>query len=427
MARARIDTSIVRHVVDGFDFPLGVYPVEDVRPIEGYTQTFEPADSAGYDPIEDREIDPDSDLPSSYKRQPPRSAGFGSDQPFGETFDKPYDPGSGEAADDFDGDDDAAGRDRGDERDGLGEGDRRDDLRGPRDGSGEAGFDGEWGQWPDRYVFDINIRASRVQGLCHQLFGLLPGRVYPILDVMGNDAFREIDPYIAYDLVGIERFYDAVRRFQGWFYEDGTVGFGAMSESPFVYVFVDEHKIVTVRVDATMKEQVERILAAFDLKEVDKIAGADAAVHEHRGVLDPDASGPDTLNHEELVEEVRDRWGLTLNVDPLRNAGEDDEELGITAWRCVVRVFSEGGAVRYAEVILTAPHLQAAGDMAISAVEHLDPALSPETPPDDQEPSDFDVLWADRLDDDDLAAALGDRAGEVDRNVARTISSRWLS
>ncbi|MCU0688970.1 MAG: hypothetical protein MUE97_04425 [Phycisphaerales bacterium] len=401
MARARLDSSIQRHVVDGFDFPLGVYPVEDVRPIEGYTLNFESADSMGYDSVAERELD-----------------GLEDDGP-GET--------AGDDAPDEDGDGPTEGG-------GGGGGGARSGRRGVGDERagdevGGAGGDGEaesWGQWPDRYVFDINIRASRVEHLCRMLWTLLPGRVYPILDVMGNDAYREIDPYIAYDLVGLERFLDGVRRFRGWLFEDGTVGFGAMSEEPFAYVFVDEHKIVTVRVDASRKEQVERVLAAFDLKEVEKIAGADAAVHEHRGVLDPDADSLDALSHEEIVEEVRDRWGLTLNVDPMSNPDEHGAELGVTAWRCVVRVFDEHGGVRYAEVLLTAPHLQAAGDLAIAALAQLDPALNPQTPRDDQEPSDYDVLWADRLDDDDLRTALGDRSVQLDKTHGSTIAARWM-
>src|SRR5262245_40912673 len=63
----------------------------------------------------------------------------------------------------------------------------------PADGGDE---DADWEEWPDRYLFDIVISSDRVDSLCRMLFSLLPGRVYPILDVLGHDAFREIDPYI---------------------------------------------------------------------------------------------------------------------------------------------------------------------------------------------------------------------------------------
>lgn len=345
VARARIDTSIQRQTAPmpgggQFEFPLGVYPVEPLKPIEGYTLAFESADD-----------------------EPPAGSGPG------------WSGGRGKGG-------------RGEDEDGIEPEPWREteddgpDFGGEEGGEGSgSGGDDDLEPWPDRYVFDINIRASRVESLCRQLFALLPGRVYPILDVMGNDGYREIDPYIAYDLVGLERFLDAVRRFRGWFFEDGMVGFGAMSEEPFVYVFIDEHKIVTVRVAATAKELVEKILKAFDLTEVDKIAGADAAVHEHRGVLDAPSNRPDLLTHDEIVEQIRDDWGLTLNVDPFHNNDENGNPLGVIPWRCVVRVFDERGEVRYAEIFLTTDSLQSASELAVSGAETLlggeDPAAEP--------------------------------------------------
>ncbi len=243
MARARVDKSIQRVEVDGVNFPLGVYPVEEMKPRTGYTIHFEPAD----------------------------------------------------------------------------------------------GDDGEWEEWPDRYVFDIFVSATRVESLCRLLFSLLPGRLYPILDVLGQDEYREIDPFVAYELVSQERFLDAIRRYRAFFFEDGLVGFGAMSEEPFVYVFVDEHKIVTVRVEAGLRERVEALLAAFDLTPVEEIAGADAATHEHRTVLDAPENRPDLLTVEEIVEELREDWGLIVNIDPESNLDDEGNELGITAWRCIAR------------------------------------------------------------------------------------------
>jgi hypothetical protein len=243
MSRCRADKSLKRHEIDGVAFPLGVYPVEEMKPRTGYTLHFEPAD----------------------------------------------------------------------------------------------GTDGDWEEWPDRYVFDAFVSATRVEPLCRMLFSLLPGRVYPILDVLGQDEYREIDPFVAYDLVSQDRFLDAVRRFRDFFFEDGLVGFGAMSEEPFVYVFVDEHKIVTVRVEASLREKVESLMAAFDLTVVDEIAGADAATHEHRTVLDAPESQPDLLSVEEIVEELREDWGLIVNIDPESNIDDEENELGITAWRCIAR------------------------------------------------------------------------------------------
>src|SRR5262245_12808718 len=112
MPRCRLDPSIDRVVVDGFAFPLGVYPVESMEPAPGYSVDFEPAD-----------------------------------------------------------------------------------------GDNE---EGEWEEWPDRYVFDIVITAERLEPLCRSLLGLMPGRAYPILDFLGLDAYREVDPFISYELVGMD-------------------------------------------------------------------------------------------------------------------------------------------------------------------------------------------------------------------------------
>ncbi len=231
--------------------------------------------------------------------------------------------------------------------------------------------EGEWEEWPDRYVYDVVISAERVEPLCRMLFSLLQGRVYPILDVLGHDAYREIDPYISYDLVGLDRFTDAVRRFRDFLYEDGMCGFGAMSEEPFFYIFIDEHKILTLRCEPTIKDKVEKILAAFDLEAVDEPAGADAAAHEHRGVLAVPADNPDLLSQEEIIERLKEDWQLLLNVDPDTNRDDDGIDLGITAWRVIIRCEYEDRQPRYAEVLLDASNLREAEELSFDAVDDL--------------------------------------------------------
>lgn len=230
----------------------------------------------------------------------------------------------------------------------------------------------DWEEWPDRYMYDIVITSERLEPLCRSLFTLLPGRIFPILDVMGRDAFREIDPYVSYDLLGLDRFTDAVRAFRDFFYEDGLVGFGAMSEEPFFYVFIDEHKIVTVRAEAGLKEKVEKLLAAFDLEPVEDPRGADAAAHEHRSVLLTPDEQPDLLTADEIVEQLRDEWRLMLNIDAETNVDESGVELGITLWRCIVRVATTEDRNRYAEVILGAGSLREAEEVAGRACAELD-------------------------------------------------------
>ncbi|MBL8991037.1 MAG: hypothetical protein JNJ48_05600 [Phycisphaerae bacterium] len=347
MPRCRVDTSIERKVVDGFDFPLGVYPIEPLQPREGYTVAFESADGGAEDPDEQTS---------------------------------------------------------------------------------------QWEEWPDRYVWDIVVKASRVESLVRSFMALLPGRIYPILDVLGSDAYREIDPYIADEPIGQERLLDALRRFRAWFYEDGLVGFGAMSDEPFYYIFVDEHKIVTVRAETSLKERIEKLLAAFDLQEVESLSGADAAVHEHRGVLDAPDDRPDLLTSDEIVEHLRDEWGLSLNVDGDRNVDEAGNDLGMTGWRCLVRRFPPDSPPLYAEVFLAAECLNAACELAADAVEAL-PAppggrrpRAAAKPPAESDAGDLDVLIADRLSPEDFAASTG-KAGEkaLSADQGAVLQCRWLS
>jgi hypothetical protein len=239
------------------------------------------------------------------------------------------------------------------------------------EGVGGEGGSGEWEEWPDRYVFDVVISAERVEPLCRMLFSLLSGRVYPILDVLGHDAFREIDPYISYDLVGLDRFTDAVRRFRDFLYEDGMCGFGAMCEEPFFYIFIDEHKIITIRAEPGLKDKVEKILSAFDLEAIEEPAGADAAAHEHRGVLSVPSDNPELLSQEEIVERLKEEWQLLLNVDPDTNVDDEGKEVGKTSWRVIVRCEYEEKAPKYAEVLMDAENLRQAEELAFEAVDEL--------------------------------------------------------
>lgn len=355
MARCRVDPSLKRVEMRGFAFPLGVYPVEDIEPKAAYTVAFEPADG---------DSDPLSPNYSAERDEPeiPEAPGTG--------------PRSG----------------RGPKRD-------ADDL-------GDAPqpmSSGEWEEWPDRYVYDILVPSPRVEPLLRSLVSVLPGRIYPILDFLGQDEWREVDPYVSYDLLGLDRFLDAIKRFSGFFFEDGLVGFGIMSEEPFIYVFVDEHKVVTVRVQADMKEKIEAVLAAFDLEQTEALLSADSVTHEHRSVLDAPEERRDLLTPEEIVEDLRDQWRLVLNIDPESNVDEEGNDLGITGWRCIMRYDPPipAGAgdrpdapvqakpetereaetakpapaappdPRYCQVFLTAENLNRAAELALEALEQL--------------------------------------------------------
>lgn len=346
LARVVVDPAINHHEIDGFRFPLGCYPTEEMAPIAGYTVTFEAAD--GSDPATD--------------------------------------------------------------------------FAGPAMGE-------ELEEWPDRYVFDILITHDRLRPLCRAMFALLPGRFFPILDILGNDAFREIDPYIAYELVGIERFYDALRTFDAYFFEDGLAGFGAMSLEPFFYIFIDEHKIVTVRTLPEQRDRIERLLAAFDLAPVEEIKGADSAAHEHRGVLITPDERPDALTPDEVIERLRDAWDLQLNIDATTNLDADGSELGITAWQCIVRCAPEDESIPdfYAELLLTAPNLEQAEAVAEQAVApRPGTASGPGGAAVATDWEEVDVIRADRVTFEQLEEWVG-KDKPYKRDEAALVDLRWLT
>ncbi len=332
MLVCKVDPSIERVTREGFKFPLGVYPIENMTPKPGYTLLFESAD---------------------------------------------------------------------------------------------GGEDQEWEEWPDRYLFDAVVSHDRLESLIWMLFSLFPGRVYPIMDVLGHDDYREIDPYVSYDLIGLDRLMDNLRRYRGFFFEDGMCGFGAMTEEPFLYVFVDEHKIVTVRAQTELKEKIERVLRAYDLEPVEDPAGADSAAHEHRSVLLASDSDPAALSFDEIVGRLRDEWRLVLNVDPDGNADDEGNDLGVTAWRCVVRIdTSPDQPPRFAEIYLAADSFRVAEDSAVQAAEEL-MGEDEELPADDA----IDVIVSDRLSPEHLHELIGGKgraskkAGWESGSIFR---SKWL-
>lgn len=281
---------------------------------------------------------------------------------------------------------------------------------------------GDIEEWPDRYVFDIVISFERLEPLCRSLLALFPGRVFPILDVLGHDAYREVDPYISHDLYGMDRLTDYLRRFRAFFFEDGLCGFGVMTDEPFLYMFVDEHKIVTLRCQPELKERVEKVLHAFDLEQMEDPAGADSASHEHRGVLLIQENRPDLLNHDEIVEMLRDEWRLVLNVDPDSNPDESGQDLGVTPWRCLVRLaVDEDEKCRYADILLTAPNLRRAEELAVEACDDLLPKGTKDW-------DEASIIHADRLNPEDFVKVLADHATKPPENPASDgiIWCEWL-
>lgn len=363
MPRIVVDKSLQRVTQDGFSFPLGVFPVESMKPRQGYVVEFEPADGGGGAEAEAQDAD---SIPA-----PEEEDSGGVAEPDASETDAPTAPGD------------------------------------------------DWEEWPDRFMYDVLISAERLPALCRILFSILPSRVYPILDVMGHDDYREIDPYIAYDLVGMEKFYDALRSYGEWLFDDGMVGFGAMSVEPFFYVFIDEHKAVTIRAQLDLKEKVERVLTAFGLEAVPDILGADSAAHEHRTILISPEVESDALSSDDILDRLREQWLLQLNVDARANVDEEGKPLGITGWRCLLRCTSEkeDEAEAYAEVLLTADCLETAERLATEAAGE---------PKSGGAWASVEPLNCDRLTPERLGEALGKPTAKL-MAASQVHAVRWLA
>lgn len=330
MGRITVDSTLERTVVEGFTFPLGVYPVEPIDPKPGYFEQFEAAEGS---------------------------------EPF------------------------------------------------------LQGMDEEWEEWPDRWLFDVMVTSTRLQSLFRMCLTLLPARVYPILDVLGNDDYREIDPYLAYDLVGTDHIIEGIRRYGPWLFEDGMVGFGAMSIDPFVYLFVDEHKVLTLRVQLDLKERVEKILRAFDLGLLEDIKSVDSVHHEHRSILIVPDDDPRILGPDDILDELRGAWALELNVPGEGNTDEEGNDLGITGWRCLVRcVRGEDLPDRFAEVLLAADALDAAERLAAEGAAQLDEAST--------DWAAVEPIALDRMTPERFAETLGEPVGERLRTPG-VCRARW--
>src|SRR5262249_17382450 len=152
-------------------------------------------------------------------------------------------------------------------------------------------------------------------------------------------------------------------------------------------------------------------------------AGADAAAHEHRGVLATADDRPDLLTADEIVEQLRDEWRLVLNVDPETNLDDDGHELGLTPWHCLIRCIAEGDEqARYLETVLIATGLREAEELALDAADES-------RPKEIEQWEEAAVVVSDRLNEETLTDSLKTRnlPPPVKPWEAGLITQAWLA
>ncbi|MHC4828676.1 MAG: hypothetical protein ACYTEY_19175, partial [Planctomycetota bacterium] len=121
---------------------------------------------------------------------------------------------------------------------------------------------------PDTYSFYVAVSHEHVSPIARRAMELLPETVYGIVEISSRDAYRPIDVYIGQEEVPLRRFLTTWRQCEPILLEDASIAAGANSESPFVELFVDQWKGLSIIVPLSMRDEVESILGEFALEEV---------------------------------------------------------------------------------------------------------------------------------------------------------------
>ncbi len=210
---------------------------------------------------------------------------------------------------------------------------------------------------PDTYSFHVVVSHERLREVLSKAFTLLPDELYGIVEVGSRDAYRSTDVYLGEDPMSREDFLEVWRAYEPFLLEDGGIAAGANTEEPFMEVFLDQWKGVTIHVPAEMKDEVEHLLRELHLEEVPETWGEDDeesaeeqkdpwddAIDDKsnvRNVLDTsDEFMPDL---DELLLQLRHAWRLELNLDPRSNVDESGRPLGPTLWHAVAIVEDSSG------------------------------------------------------------------------------------
>ena len=210
---------------------------------------------------------------------------------------------------------------------------------------------------PDTYSFYVAVSHEQVAPILEKVFSLLPEEVCAIVEISSRDAYRQTDVFLSQEEIPKQEFLRTWDQWQPILLEDGSIAAGANSESPFVEIFVDQWKGVSIIVPLDMHDDVERLLASAGLKEVQQTwalgnenPGLDKA--QIRPVL-ADLDGMAADIDDVLVELCHD-WRMELNIDPDTNVDEGGRRLGMTLWHAVLDLHRVGDAQQMADMSLWA-------------------------------------------------------------------------
>ncbi|MSR28152.1 MAG: hypothetical protein EXS03_01060 [Phycisphaerales bacterium] len=198
---------------------------------------------------------------------------------------------------------------------------------------------------PDTYAFHVVVSHDRLKPILEDAFELLPEEVVPIVEIGSRDAYRALDVYIGSEPIPTSEFLESWRQFEAILLEDGSIGAGGNAEEPFVEVFLDTWKGLLINVPIGMRREVERLLARHGLREVletwpqDLERSPEPPSQLREVLVTEDDQSPDL---DEILLQLREFWGLELDVDPEVNVDESGRRLGMVLWHAIVLASREG-------------------------------------------------------------------------------------
>lgn len=210
---------------------------------------------------------------------------------------------------------------------------------------------------PDTYSFYVAVSHERVAEILEKVFALLPDEVCAIVEISSRDAYRQTDVFLSREEISKRDFLRTWRRWETILLEDGSIAAGANSETPFIEIFVDQWKGVSIIVPLDMRDDVEQLLVSAGLQEVPETwalgdDNPDLEKVQIRPVLaDLDGAAADI---DDVLMELRHDWLMELNVDPKTNVDDAGHRLGMTLWHAVLGVQRADAADEVADMSIWA-------------------------------------------------------------------------
>ena len=212
----------------------------------------------------------------------------------------------------------------------------------PAQGYAVAWLEGE-SDGPDTYSYFVAVSHERLKPLLDSLFELLPDQVAGIVEVGSRDAYRAVDVFLSQQVIDRDSFLEIWRCYETLFLEDASLAVGVNTSTPFMEIYIDQDKRLTVHVEPEGREAVDRILASHDLVERDEREVAVAEEQLEGTLVRPIlVEDPDLLcDLDQLLLTLRDGWDLMLDEEFDRNLDSAGRELGHTLWFVTALLASE--------------------------------------------------------------------------------------